>query len=253
MSTFSFDDLLSIQDVISDVLLDLDDKEQQKLTPGWYRRAVKKALDELSFDTAFVDVTKDVEMPHDLKIPIPKGLFDLNNICIYSGTPDEVGYMENVYWKRFFETRGKETGYTAINKEYNYTDPFVKAPQIGGTTYFFNTHSGIIYLSDSCDRYDYVRISFKGMASSELDIDKIKIVPPMAAEAVTLWVVERGARALKSTDGRDRRYRSIQTDAAIQWEKFGFGGAWHEAKSRLLELDKKKWRDIIEYNSKMTY
>ena len=67
--TFSYDDLLSIQDVISDVLLDLDDKPMQKLTPGWYRRQVKKALDELSFDVAFVKVTRDFEMPHDLKVP----------------------------------------------------------------------------------------------------------------------------------------------------------------------------------------
>lgn len=251
--TFSYDDLLSIQDVISDVLLDLDDKEMQKLTPGWYRRQVKKALDELSFDTAFVDVTRDFEMPHDLKLPIPKGCFNIENIWIYSGTPDAMGYQENVYWKRFFETRGKDKGYSAVNKEFNYTDPFVKSPQTGGGRYYFNTHSGIIHLSDPCDFFDYVRIAFKGMASAELDIDKIRIVPPIASEAVTLWVVERGARALKSTDGRDRRYRSIQTDASVQLDKFGLDGAWHEAKTRLQDLDKKKWRDLIEYNSKMTY
>jgi hypothetical protein len=256
--TFSYEDLLSIQEIIAEVLVEVDDKEQQKLTPGHYRRSVKLAMDELSFDAAFVEVTRDFEMPFDLKLPIPKGVFNIENIWIFTGTPDDVGYQENVYWKRFFETRGKlldeDTGYTAINKEGNITDPFVKSPTLAEGRYFFNTHSGIIHLSDSCDVFDYVRITFKGVASATLDIDKIKMVPPFARKAVTLWCVEKAARALKPLDTwRDRKYRGIQVDAAGQLDEYGFNGAWHEAKTRLRDLDKKKWRDLIEYNSKMTY
>jgi hypothetical protein len=262
--TFSFEDLISIQEVVADASLDLDDKTMHKLTPGWYRKHVKRAMDELSFDAPFIEVVKDIVMPDDMKVPVPKGFYNIENIHIYVGTPDAIGYQENVYWKRNFQTRGgvikeneyTDSGYTANNHEHNVTDPFFKvsafrtSPSIA---YYFNTRNGIIYLSAGCSIFDYVRIEGKGVASSELAIDDIKLVPPFALKAVTLWVVEKGARALKGTDTGNRRYRTIQTDAATQLDEYGFNGAWHEAKVRLGSLDKKKWRDLIEYNSKMTY
>jgi hypothetical protein len=262
--TFSYQDLISIQEVIADAALELDDKAMRKLTPGWYRKSTKRAMDELSFDVPFVDITRDIIMPDDLKVEIPKGFYDISNIHIFTGTPDNVGYVENVYWKRNFETRGRvyragalaDAGYTANNHEYNITDPFFKVSRLYQTpnnAYYFNTHSGFIHLSDACNAYAYVRIGGKGIATAELDIDKIKIIPPFALKAVTLWVVEKGARALKATDTGIRRYRTIQNDASSQLDEYGMGGAWHEAKVRLGKIDTKKWRDFIEYNSKMTY
>jgi hypothetical protein len=262
--TFSYQDLISIQEVIADATVDLDDKAMRQLTPGWYRKHVKRAMDELSFDAPFIDVTRDYVMPDDLKLEIPKGFYDINNIQIFTGTPENIGYVENVYWKRNFESRGRvyrdgalaDSGYTANNHEYNVTDPFFKASRLSQTpsgAYYFNTHSGFIILSDACHLYPYIRIAGKGIASSELDIDKIKIIPPFALKAVTLWVVEKGARALKVNDSGNRRYRTIQTDAAMQLDEYGMNGAWYEAKVRLSKIDTKKWRDFIEYNSKMTY
>lgn len=262
--TFSYKDLISIQEIIADVLLDVDDKKMQKLTPGWYRKQVKSAMDELSFDAPFIDFTRDTIMPDDLKLEIPKGFYNIENIHIFTGTPNNVGYVENVYWKRNFETRGREyaegelkdTGYTANSHQYNYTDPFFKVTSLRQApqgAFYFNTHSGFIHLSEACASYAYVRITGKGIATSTLDIDNVKIIPPFAKKAVTLWVVEKAARALKATDTGNRRYRTIQTDAAQQLDEYGMMGAWYEAKVRLSELDTKKWRDFIEYNSKMTY
>ncbi len=261
--TFSFDDLISIQEVIADAAVDVDDKEMQKLTPGWYRKQVKRAMDELSFDVPFIKVVRDIVMPDDMKVSVPKGFYNIDKIHIFSGDPCNVGYVENVYWKKGFETRGgviredewTASGYTANNHEHNITDPFFKVSvlrQSPRNAYYFNTRNGIIYLSSACSGYDYVRIVGTGVATSELDIDNIKIVPPFAIKAVTLWVVEKAARALKGTDKGNRRYRTIQTDAALQLDEYGFNGAWHEAKTRLRKLDTKMWRDFIEYNSKMT-
>lgn len=247
---FSHEDLLSISEVIADVLLEVDDKKQQKLTPGYYRAQVKYALDELSFDTFFVEVTKDYEMPHDLKMPIPKGVFNMQNMWGYTGTPDDVKYLENIYWKRNFDTRGYNTGYGARVHEGNITDPYVKAPSGYVYAYFFNVRNGIIYLSDTCDSMDYVRIQFAGLASSELDIDKVKMVPPFVRKAVVLWVTEKAAKALKA---QNPEYRIIQIDAANQLDEYGYNGAWHEAKTRLRGLDKKMLRDFMEYSSKLTY
>ena len=259
---FSYEDLLSIGEVLADVLVEVDDQEMKKLTPGFYRKQVKRALDELSFDTLFVDASKDFIIPDDLKLPIPKGVFHIKTIQVYSGTPDDVGYVENVYYKRNFVTEGKtykdgtlsSSGYTANNHQYNVTDPFVKASflrQVPTSAFYFNVQNGIIMLSDACENYDYIRVGFNGIASASLDIDKIKIIPPFVYEAIVLWVVERAARALKSTDGRDRRYRTIQIDASQQLDKSGMNGLWHEAKMRLGQMDKKMWNDLVEYSSKM--
>ncbi|KKN85522.1 hypothetical protein LCGC14_0278450 [marine sediment metagenome] len=261
--TFSFEDLVNIGEIVADACLEVGDPDMRQLTPGWYRKTVKRALDELSFDVPFIKVVRDIVMPDDMKVSIPKGFYNIENIHIYTGTPDNIKYVENVYWKRNFQTRGGTiredkwvaSGYTANNHEHNITDPFFKVSalrQSPHNAYYFNTRNGIIYLSSACSGYDYVRIIGKGVATSELDIDKIKIVPPFAAEAVLLWTVERAARALKVNDSGNRRLRTIQTDAALQLDKYGFNGAWHEAKVRLGSLDKKKWRDLVEYSSKMT-
>lgn len=255
---FSYDDLLSIQEVIADVLLLVDDEEQRLLPPGYYRTQVKYALDELSFDTFFVDVTEDYSIPDNLKVKVPKGSFNLKQIWAYSGTPDEVKYLENVNWKRNFDTRGydtandRNTGYGARSHEGNITDPFVKAPYGYVTALFFNVREGMILLSDTCSSYDYIRIQYAGVASSKLDIDEIKMVPPMARKAVVLWVTDKAAASLKSRSEQFRiKYRQVQADVSGQLDEYGYDGAWHQAKMRLKELDRKMLRDMLEYNSKL--
>jgi hypothetical protein len=115
--------------------------------------------------------------------------------------------------------------------------------------YYFNIQSGIIMLSDSCSIFDYVRIGGSGLASKSV-VNDAKLVPPMVAQALVLWVVERTARSLKSEDAK---YRPIQTDAANQLDEFGLTGAWHQAKMRLAELDYKKMHDLDLYNQKLNY
>ena len=94
--TFSFEDLISIDEVIADVLQEVDDQAQQKLTPGFYRKIVKKALDELGFDVAFVDATRDLVLPDDLKVPTPKGVFNVKTIQVFTGTPGTGNEKDNV-------------------------------------------------------------------------------------------------------------------------------------------------------------
>lgn len=245
---FSYYDLVSINEIKADVLVELNDEEERKLTPGYYRAKVKEALDELGFDTFFVDIYEDIETPDDLKLHIPKGSFNLIGLYGYMGTPDNITYGTNIYWKRRFITKGKNTGYTADSKEWDISDPFIKAPSYYVGEYYFNIQNGVIMLSDTCDVFDYIRVYFNGVPSSVLDIDGIKIVPPMVRKAVTLWVVEKCARALKP---KDKDYRQIQIDAAAQLDEYGLNGAWYEAKKRLSTMDKKQMRDFIKYQSKM--
>lgn len=237
---------LPLGEVLADALVALEDADQKKLTPGFYRAQVKYALDELGFDSSFMEVPYDVILPDDLVIPIPKGCYNLKHINIYTGTPDDIQYVENVYWRRNVSTRGKGTGHTANINEGNITDPFIKAPLWSIGPYYFNVQNGQIYLSDYCESFDYARIIFNGIPSGSLD--EFKFIPPFARKAIVLWVVEKCAGYLKLTDAK---YRIVQLDASNQLDEYGLRGAWHQAKKRMQSIGSKRLQDVILYNQKM--
>lgn len=240
---------LALQEVLADVTVAMDDKEMRKLTPGFYRAQVKYALDELGFDAKFLEVVHDIALPDDLIVPMPKGVYNLKNIRIYTGTPDDVKYVENVYWRRGVQTRGRGTGVVANVNLGTISDPFISAPfWMQGGAFWFSIQNGLIRLSDSCEHYDYVQLVFNGLPSGNLD--EAKMIPPEARKAIVLWVTEKCASSLKASDPK---YRTVQIDAASQLDEYGFNGAWHEAKSRLRDLDQKQLQDVLEYNAKMNY
>lgn len=238
---------LSIQNILADALVMLNDEDQKLLTPGYYTAAVKNGLDELGFDISFLPVTTDILLPDDLILTMPVGAFNLTQIHIYSGTPDNVGYVENVYWKKGARTQGKGTGYTADSHHWNVTDPFFYRCNVNeASLYYFSVQNGLIRLSDACAGYTYARLTYDGIPSKNLST--VRMVPPEVREALVLYVVEKGAASIKARDGK---YRVIQIDAANQLDRYGLNGAWHLAQDRLVRLDKKMLKDIIEYNSKL--
>jgi hypothetical protein len=238
--------LLSIQEVLADVMVIMDDEDNRKLTPGFYNAQVKYALDELGFDISFLPVTNDYEIPEDLILEMPKGCFNLNSIHIFTGTPDSVGYQENVYWKKGAQTRGKETGMTSNVRGWNITDPFFRVNVSEWSLYYFSVQNGLMRLSDACSAFDYARLNYDGIPSKNLDV--VKMIPPECRKAIVLWVTDKCAASLKL---RDNKYRAVQVDAVAQLDEYGFNGAWHEAQMRLVRLDRKKFKDSILYNSNL--
>ena len=239
---------LSIKEALADVTVALNDEAMKMLTPGFYNSQVKYALDELGFDIGFLKVTNDFPMPVDLILEMPKGCFNLNGIHIFTGTPDNVGYVENVYWKKGAQTRGAGTGYTADSHMWNATDPFFKISADNGSLYYFSVQNGLIRLSDACSGFAYARLTFNGIPSGNLD--EVAMLPPEIRKAVVLWTTEKCASYLKM---RDSKYRTVQLDAASQLDEYGLNGAWHEAKMRLAKLDMKMLKDAIEYNSRLNF
>jgi|WetSurSiteA1Bulk_404760.scaffolds.fasta_scaffold09601_2 hypothetical protein len=237
---------ISISDVLADALVVLDDQDNSKLTPGYYRAAVKNCINELGFDIPFLDVVNDYEMPVDLKLDVPGGCYNMKSIILYTGTPDAVSYQETCYWKKNMQTRGKGTGITADVPLYNTSDPFFRVDLWNDTLYYFNVQNGTIMLSDACVNFDYVRLKYSGIPASNLD--EMRMIPPEAREAVLLYVIEKCASSLKL---KDNKYRAVQIDAAAQLDRYGMNGAWHNTITRLAKLDYKKYRDTILYNSNL--
>lgn len=238
--------LLSINNVLADVTVILNDEDNKLLTPGYYKAQVKLALDELGFDISFLSVPLDIPMPVDLIVPMPIGCFNLKQIHIYTGTPMDVQYETNVFWKKGRQTKGKDTGYTADSHAYNLTDPFFKVIRDDWSVYFFTVNNGSIYLSDSCEGFDYVKLVYDGIPSKNLS--EVRMIPPECRKAIVDWVTDKCAGALKM---RDARYRIIQIDAQRSLDEYGLNGSWHLAQQRLVRLDHKQLKDSIEYNSKL--
>lgn len=236
---------ISINEVLSDVLVALNDEDTRKLTPGFYRAQVRNAVDELGFDTVFQEYKIDVPIPSNHIVSFPSNAYRIKNAHIYSGSPDNIGYVQNLYWKKNARTEGFEKGYTANNHPSNSSDNYFTSPTWGDTNiaYFFSFVNGNIYLSDPCASYDYVRIIYDGIPSGVLD--EVKMVPPEARKAIVLWVIEKCASFLKI---KDPAYRAVQLDAAAQLDEYGMNGSWHEAKMRIKYLGKKVLRDVLEYN-----
>jgi hypothetical protein len=239
---------LSINEVLADVMVSLNDEENKLLTPGFYRAQTKYALDEIGFDINFLPQVNDYPIPDDLMVDMPLGCFNLQAATIYTGTPDAVGYCETVYWRKGVQSRGKETGVTAGVNTYNISDPFFRVGVYESGLYYFSVQNGIIRLSDACQSFDYIRLTYSGVPS--MNLDDLKMIPRECRKAITLWVTDKCAGALKL---RDNKYRIIQSDAVNQLDEYGLNGAWHEAKNRLLRLDQKKFKDILLYNAKLNY
>lgn len=241
-------DFMTINELLSNVMMILNDEDNSKLSPGYYIAQTHDAIDELGFDVDFIPQTSDWPIPADLMVDMPKGCFNLKDINIYKGTPDKVEYVETVYWRKGVQTRGASTGVTANVNSFSISDPFFRCNVWENQLYYFSVQNGIIRLSDNCVNYDYVRLTYSGIPSKKLDF--MKIIPPEVRKALVDWVVVRCAGSLKY---RDNRYRIIELDAQRSLDEYGLNGSWHEAKQRLLKLDKKKLRDVILYNSKMNY
>lgn len=238
---------LSINEVLADALVQLNDSATRKLSMGFYRAQVRNAMDELGFGTVFQELHKDWPIPANNIIVFPANAYRIKQVQIYTGSPDDVGYVQPVYWKKGGKSEGYGKGYTADNHPSNYSDIYFDTPAWGDTdiNYFFTFTRGNLVLSDPCSAYDYVHIAFDGIPSGVLD--DVKMVPPEVRAAVVLWVVEKCAAALKM---REPAYRTVQADAAAQLDEFGMAGAWHEAKMRLKYQGKKIQRDIAEYNNR---
>ena len=237
---------ISINEVLADALVALDDKDTRKLTPGFYRAQVRNSLDEIGFDTVFHEGPPlDLPIPANHIVPFPSSAYRIKNVHIYTGGPDNINYVQNLYWKKNARGEGFEKGYTANNHPSNYSDIYFTSPVWGSTAiaYFFSFVHGNLLLSDACSSFDYVRVLYDGIPSGELD--DAKMIPPEVRKAMVLWVIEKCASFLKV---RDAAYRTVQLDAAAQLDEYGFSGAWHQAKMRLKYLGKKVLRDTLEYN-----
>ena len=252
---FSRENMITPNEILADVLMYFQDESYFLFTKGYYISQMQQALQEISLDTLFQTVTKDIAIGGRLRIPIPEGCYNLREIYVYSGDGCNIENLHNVFWKRRYQTNGDGNGYTSENNEQNSNDPFFPnfnsdifngTNNIDNDLYYFNVINGDIHLSQSCVDYDTLRVVFNGLMTKMGDVPSI---PVLFREAVKQWTIVNCLQKLRARgDDKYKVWRDLYKEE-YQVLTTPFEGTWDKAKMRAERLDIKKLRDMKEYLS----
>jgi hypothetical protein len=82
MSDMNHNDYVSVGEMLTDILRNVNDEDLRIYGKGYYIRQVKNAMKELTFDTKFLEYYCDVDMPDDGKLEFPKGAFEITDLFV---------------------------------------------------------------------------------------------------------------------------------------------------------------------------
>lgn len=243
---FSPNNAITVNQILSDVVLEINDEDYRLFTPGYYTSLIQQALEELSMDSFMLKLWKDFEFPaHTYSLELPKGAFNVIEVFLFNGDCNDVNSMQRVVYKRGYSTRGDGHGNISRNNT-NADDYFITAYSDSEETYFCTLQNGSLVFGSACAVFEKVRVYYNGVLTN---IGDVPLVPLPFRQAVKDWVVEKCYRILK---GRDPRYRVLWSDIYNTLYK-DFSGTWDIACKRASSLDTKVIEDYKEYFSKMNY
>jgi len=205
--TFSEESCLSINEIIGEVQIAVDDENSKKLNIGTYQRFVKDSINELNYNAMFLQLTTEIDISHSLTIPVPKGAWNIIRIYAFNGECCEIDESQRVWHKTRFVKAKQGTGYTVDVKADVYDSVGVKGYRYDGAVMYYNIQNNLIMLSEACRAYDKIRIYHNGIPS---DIYSAKMIPPFVKQAVIGYCIERACFYLKK---RDTTYRTMWQEA----------------------------------------
>lgn len=258
--TFSPENMVSIGDILADVLKMVGDSDCRVNSRGWYVSQIQQALEELSFDTFFVTRNEIFDMPDDMRIPTPKGAFNIKNIYVFDGDKCSFDNRRNVYHKSNFINSGDGNSFVAKNTGRNGNDPFYRNRmnrggidnRIPDNVLFYSVQNGVIMLSPSCRNHQKVFIEFSGVSC---DIGDVPFVPSFARQGVKDWVCVQ-ALPMKMQDvigtAEYQHYLNMFKIKKQDLEDV-YDGSWAITKRRAGALDDKFRDDLKEYLTFMNY
>ena len=249
-------DFVSIDHILADVTSTVNDMDFKKgFSKGWYTSRIQDAMQELSFDTFWLKIQQDVEMPENCQLKMPKNVFNVREIYLYSGEICNPLNSQVVYWKRLFNNTSNGEGYTAKVKDDGSNSGDIFQPNqsrytrsnngFWGPKYYYNVMNGLLMFSSECNSFPYVRIVYNGMGVENGDMP---VIPRFFERAVVDYVEERFYNAMKSRD--PRKYRGLWNDAFGRLNDLR-GGSWNKAKKRIKAMDSQEKESMEEYISSM--
>jgi len=221
---------------------------------GWYVSRIQDALQELSFDTFFSEITRDFDFPENLILELPKDFFNIRQLYVYNGGCCSPETSNVVHWKRTYINKSGGSGYTARVKdsgETTHLDPFIdsgywnsfyESGYYGGKLYA-NVQNGNLMFSSDCASYKKVRIVYNSMGG---EIGDIPIIPRFFERAINDYVEYRFYNSMKAR--APRTYRALARDSYDKLYDIRIG-SWRKAKMRITSMDSWEKESLNEYIS----
>jgi len=245
--TFSYEDLLSPEEILADALVAINDQEMKLFRKGWYLRQIRTGLETLNYKAPFVERHADMYISKDLSMPLPSGAWNIKDIFLYNGDDCTIQTSTRVLLKRnFIQGAG---GYTARVKT-GQIDLYSKTNVNDNSLFFYNVNNGRIVLSSSCAAFENIRVVFYGMPT---DISQVKFIPPFLREVLISYTVERAFFSLKATENSYRlMWIDAKTDLYSELNRTE-PSKWDNAIYAIKRIDKKAWDDISVYLNSLNY
>ena len=264
---FSFQDLISPESILTDVLMYTRNERFDKVTKGFLLSQMRKCLEELSYSTFFSEVNRSFPMPSNRILELPEKVFNIKQIYLYNGDKCNIANATNVYWKRNYFHTGAGYG-VSRNKPDNNSDAFYGGNGLGGnlpykqditndnsrttsnSLFYYGYQQGNLYFSESCSKFSNILIKFNSIW--EMDISK-PCIPRQFRRVVVDWCVESTWRAMVPEN--PNVYRPMLADAqrALGFDENTFTGSWYRAKNLVARMGSKQKEDLQEYLSRLNY
>lgn len=253
---FSKHDFVTINDILADALKLVGDVDMKFNSKGWYTSQIQQCLESLSYDTFFLDLDKDFDLPENLRLDMPKGAFNLQQIYLFNGDSCHIKNRVNVYHKKNFINDKSGGNYVARDNYSNYRDRFHKQRSSIKNTpdnvYFYDIQNGVIMLSPNCHGFEKIKIVYSGVHTS---IGEVPVIPTFLRQAVKTKVVVEGLASRMAQSIGMPEYNQIFNLHNLHDNKLNhpYDGEWVKAERRVKSIDRKKKQDIKEYFQAMNY
>lgn len=235
----------NVSDVIADAATELRIPDFGFLGRPFFLSAAQRGLTEMNSATNFYKKVWDKPID-SLVISLPSDLTEKDGVWLVKGSGSTITSSTILFIKPNMYHKGGE-GYIANNKGLNrdmlqWSLSWSETPP--NHLYFAGEFNGALYLSPSCQQWDYLHVRYTGLGmdcfGEEFE------VPHWCREAITDYVIHRAAMALERDDpqhlGRVINRKKEELKAV--------NGSWMTAVGRYKRLDKKGRYDVAAYTTR---
>jgi hypothetical protein len=259
---FSPSSFVTVNEILADVLKTVSDRDFSLNTRGWYISQMQQALEELSFDTFFLTINKEIVIPCDLKIELPIGAFNLRQMYVFNGDNCDFSESRTVYHKNNYLGSGSGKTYLARDTYSNANDPFytrrsqrrnsaIEDAKKGPTNvFYYGIQQGVINLSANCSQFEKVMLVYNGVHT---DIGDVPVIPTFLRQAVKDYATVRALEIRIAEEQVNLQRWNLLLSRYDNSLNHPYEGSWVKAERRAKTLDNKHRQDMKEYLSRMNY
>ena len=215
----------------------------------FYAAALRDAVIELCYDTAWDKRAVTKLIPEDRIIDLPEDMGGAFNIFAFSGEHCNIENSKPVLIKKNYSHQGG-SGFLANNKGYGDEDPLYPGPFTGiepTNLYYGGITMGKLYVCPAV-KAAFTKVQIQWVGLGQENECEVPVVPTWAKDAIAYWVARRACQ-MRLSEGNI--YRDLETRWGNQVD--APRAAWAKARMRYRSMDQKQRQDANIYNTFLGY